>query len=132
MLSNTHSIESTFNSNHTLCSMALESGVVWKNELTFYDSIDDENTQLEYFTLLSLNWNKNKSAVARRKVIGAHFNDKSAMQKLLDLNIENAMLQLLSWIGREDVELCLMYDFLLKTPSLFGSGSVNKRKRQEL
>jgi hypothetical protein len=112
--------------------MALVSGVVWKNELTFYDNIDDENTQLELFTLLSLNRNKIKSVDARRKDIRALFNDKSAMQKLLDLNLGNAMLQLLSWIGREDVELCLMYDFLLKTPSLFGSGSVNKRKRQEL
>jgi hypothetical protein len=143
---NQDSIEATYNSNHTL--QTLEFDFV-AHEYEQYDSDEDDGSDEddedddfeakwkmpdELNLLLEMNQSTDKSAVARRKVIKAHFGGSSTTQKLLDLNVgSKATPQLLSWIGKEQSELSMMFGFLRSIPSTFEkactTSALSDRKR---
>lgn len=120
-------IDATYNSNHTLSDL----------DFIFHIEDDDylaeEKMPLKLYSLLQMNRNRNKSAVARRKVLNTHFAGSSSVPKLLALNFMLAEWpSLLSWVGKEESELSMMYGLLSSMPSLLTKGaseSDRKRKR---
>ena len=123
-------IDSTYNSNHTISHLDF----IFRQE---DDNLDltimpEDEMPLELYSLLQLNRNRNKSAVARRKVLNTHFVGSSSVQKLLDLNFILAEWPtLLSWVGKEESELSMMYGLLSNMPSLLRRGpSETDRKRK--
>ena len=120
-------IDATYNSNHTL------SDVDFIFHIEDDDYLAEEEMPLELYSLLQMNRNRNKSAVARRKVLNTHFSKSSGVPKLLALNFMLAEWpSLLSWVGKEESELSMMYGLLSNMPSLLRIGaseSDRKRKR---
>jgi hypothetical protein len=133
LLCNDNSIDATHQSNHTLSSLDFHffhSGEDAEEELHYTGAVD---MPTELHSLLQMNLNPDKAAVARRKVINAHFPGLSGTQKLLELDFGSHILpQLFSWIGRERTELSMMYSFIGSMPSLFKHIVSPSRKRMKL
>lgn len=111
VLCNKSTIESICTSNHTLESIK-ESGQ-WQvpNDLHAY---------------LELNKNENKSEVVRQKIIKYHFNyGESNIQKFVNMEL-NELPQVISWTGRNDIGLSLLYKLCRGMPALFDSDSKAK------
>jgi hypothetical protein len=88
----------------------------------------------ELRSLLEFNQNDNKVAVARRKILFEHFGGPERVQKLHDLRLaRGAVAHLVHWIGKEQSELPLMFDFVKSMPDLI-EGAVqcaHSKKRKE-
>jgi hypothetical protein len=149
VICNRHTINSTYCSNHTIETLELkffanngeQNGSDEDDDFDEEDGFDHTKWEMPYelYFLLQMNQSTNKVAVARRKIIWAHFSRLSGTHRLRDLNIiGSAMPKLLSWIGKESTELSMMYNFLLSTPSLFEeplatpASPDRKRMRNEL
>lgn len=138
LLGERDTIDEIQDSNHTLEYIGL-SNVEFLDEDNEGDADDEDEYVLpvNVYSLLQINRGRYKIAVARRKVIRSHFNGEDATQKLLDMNIGLVKLpQLLHWIGKEDLDLSIMYGFLCSQPGLFDrdaieAGAGGKRKRQD-
>jgi hypothetical protein len=87
----------------------------------------------ELWSLLKFNQNDDKVAVARRKILFQHFGGPGRVQKLHDLGLaRGAVAHLVHWIGREQSELSLMFDFVKSIPDLIEGGSnARSKKRKE-
>jgi len=116
VLCNQDSIDSTLDSNHTLQWLSIDF-IVYGNDdnLDEEDDDDDEGDEmpLEISSFLKINRNTDKAAISRRKVIMTHFSGSSDenTQKLIDFNFGlKQMPQLVHWIGKEQMDLTLMYD----------------------
>jgi hypothetical protein len=117
------SIEAIYHSNHTLSRFDFNFHAPGdtgdsdsEDESRIYYSAEDK-MPLELYSLLHLNRNPNKAAVARRKVM----NGASSATRLVDLNLGLSVLpQLFYWIGKEKErqDLSLMFGFLLNMPAL--------------
>jgi len=119
VLCNKSTIEGICTSNHTLESIK-ESGQ-WQvpNDINAY---------------LELNKNENKAEVARQKIIRYHFlNGDSNIDKFVNMEL-NELPQVISWTGRNDVGLSLLYKLCRSMPALFDSDSKAKAgaKRKDL
>jgi len=130
LVCNESSIMGTYNSNHIL------------------HNLGDEESELlgDLISLLELNENKDKSEVARQKILQTHFpdDDTSKLQELLDMELE-MMPSVMSWIGRPAHDdwkgknvsgLSTMFNLMRRLPDLFDSSpqtqtkqSTGKRKR---
>ena len=150
VLCNQDSIDATLCSNHTLQRLSID----FIRNGSFYDNdeyVDDEEEEdgnelpLEISSFLNINRNADKAAVSRRKVIMAHFNGSSGenTQKLIDFNFGlRKMPQLVHWIGKEQMDLTLMYDCIRSMSSLvdgahasnpaFDAWIVTGKKRKDL
>ena len=132
LLCNKTSIMDTYNSNHTL------------EVLTIFGD-DEDYDYNEYTSYLKLNENKDKTEVARQKILQTHFSsedDTPEMQELLGMELE-LMPTVIEWIGRplpigwEGAQvsgLSAMYNLMRRLPDLFDSSpqkksSAAKRKR---
>eukprot|EP00956_Cyclotella_meneghiniana_P009361 scaffold12956_cov71-Cyclotella_meneghiniana.AAC.9 len=124
LLCNEDSIDATFNSNHTLQWLSID-----------YSRSRDTKMPLDILLYLMINQNANKTERARRKVMMIHFNDPiNNSQKLIDLNLGlKKMPQFVNWIGREQIDLNLMYGFIRGMPALVEGATRSKttvRKRK--
>jgi len=134
LLCNKDSIDATFNSNHTLQWLSID----YSWDTAGYPTLDPREgyeMPLEILLYLMINQYANKAARARRKVIMIHFNDPlNNSQKLIDLNLGlKKMPQFVNWIGREQIDLNLMYGFIRGMPALVEGATRSKttvRKRK--
>jgi hypothetical protein len=138
LLCDRDTIESTYDSNHSLHNLEFRFNV----HLNSWDSQWDQRirraakTPLEIRLLLDLNKDSDKAAVARRKIPQVHFSGESRVQKLHVLNLTPKVVpNLLSWIGKQQSELFLMYEYLKTVPALIEGAAVatsasRKRKAQ--
>ena len=125
----------TYNSNHTL------------HELGDEDYYDAMNFPDDLVLLLELNENKDKTEVARQKILQTHFstedNDTSNIQELLDMELE-VIPTAIAWIGRSSHNgwrgmnvsgLSLLYNLIRRVPDLFDPTAQDKlstkRKRED-
>ncbi|KAL7481381.1 hypothetical protein ACHAW6_007066 [Cyclotella cf. meneghiniana] len=101
------SIDATYTSDHSLQVLELKS-----NDCGL-------NMPIDIYSLLQMNRGCIKSAVARRKILRVHFNDDLTMEKLEEKNIGDLKMlpHVLSWMGKEDAELSVIYCFLRQVPS---------------
>jgi len=120
LICNKTSMIDTYNSNHTLHSVC------------YYIPV-------ELDSLLDLNKNKDKTEVARQKILQTHFrtedNDTTNMQVLLDLELE-VMPVAISWMGRPTHDdswrgakvsgMSLLYNLMRRLPDLFDSNAQKK------
>jgi hypothetical protein len=111
---------------------------VKEDDESFCYSADDE-MPFDLYSLLHLNRNPNKAAVARRKVINVRFSEAPSAMKLVDLNLELSVLpQFLSWIGKEKErqDLSLIFGFMVRTPALLegatAAPTLPDRKRMKM
>jgi hypothetical protein len=141
------SIEETYHSNHTLSRLDFDSVIRGggfdsdseeEDDESFCYSADDE-MPFDLYSLLHLNRNPNKAAVARRKVINVRFSEAPSAMKLVDLNLELSVLpQFLSWIGKEKErqDLSLIFGFMVRTPALLegatAAPTLPDRKRMKM
>ena len=122
VLCNKSSIESIYASNHTLCGVG-------------YWSSDSSNRPTNLLSLLALNEDKNKSEVARQKIIQYHFTNDGKIEDFVDMD-GNVMPHAISWIGRDMALHSLLYNVFREMPTLFDSDAkakaatagINKRK----
>jgi len=125
LICNRLSIMDTYNSNHTL------------------EDLRCEDPPKDVSSSLVLNKNKDKSEVARQKILQTHFSgsDASELQEFLDMELAE-MPAAIAWIGRPTVGwvgknvsgLSLLYNLIRRFPDLFDSStqkkpSMGKRKR---
>jgi len=123
LLCNKTSIIDTYNSNHTL------------EELGLYEYQYEEMNLPDLSSSLELNKNKDKSEVARQKILRTHFsNNTSKMQELLDMELQ-VMPPVITWIGRPTPidwkgmkvsGLSTMFNLLRRLPDLFDSNAQKK------
>ena len=120
-LFNKTSIQATYESNHTLCSLS-ERG--------------DSNRALPDHLVSSLQTNGLGTGVARQKILWHYFlsgGDSINVKQFLDMDM-NVLPQAMSWIGREDDGCSLMITLLKSMPCLFEtlnktrSGQVKRRR----
>jgi Ran GTPase-activating protein (RanGAP) involved in mRNA processing and transport len=137
LLCNRETIEATYSSNHYLESLDYS----FCYDLEGYDSNEEDDdiadeterrleeackTPLEIRLLLDLNKDSDKAAVARRKIIQVHFSGASKVQNLHGLNIDPKVVpNLLSWVGKQNSELSLMYEYLQSVPALIEDAAVS-------
>jgi len=124
LLCNKTSIMSTYNSNHSL------------HEVSIYDYTPDET---ELYT--DLNYNIDKTEVARQKILQTHFSDDttSKLQELLDMELEMLPTAIAwmgrpihdDWLGTNVSGLSTMYNLLRRLPDLFDSMAQNQAKRRK-
>jgi hypothetical protein len=131
ILGKCRSIEGTYNGNHTIETINI--GLNYEDE--HYEEYEEVFTMLpEVRSLLEFNRNDDKVAVARRKILFEHFSGKERVQKLHDLGLaRGAVAHLVHWIGKEQSELPLMFDFVKSMPDLI-EGAVqcaHSKKRKE-
>jgi RNase P subunit RPR2 len=131
-------IQATYSSNHSLGSLNF-----WfsydSNEEDDDSNEEDTNirnqakrriaeackTPLEIRLLLDLNKDSDKTAVARRKIIQVHFSGGSKVQHLHGLNLDPKVVpNLLSWMGKQNSELSLMYEYIQSVPNLIEEAAV--------
>jgi len=123
LLCNQTRIIDTYNSNHTLEELGLHKYHYEKMNLPHLSSS------------LELNKNKDKSEVARQKILQTHFsNDTSNMQEFLDMELQ-VMPPVITWIGRPTPidwkgmkvsGLSTMFNLLRRLPDLFNSNAQKK------
>jgi hypothetical protein len=141
LLCDRDTIEATYNSNRSLESLIF---CFCYN----YDEEDDDDIQvhrrieeacktpLEIRLLLDLNKDQDKATVARRKILQVHFSGASKVQNLHGLNLDPKVVpNLLSWVGKQNSELSLMYEYIQSVPALIEGAAVaasasKKRKAQ--
>ena len=111
LLCNKSSIESTYASNHTLCSLG-----------------DHPNPQpAELVSLLHMNANGNKAEVVRQKILQYHFLSGGDINAEQFIDMEMAVLpHAISWIGRDDIGQPLLYSLFQSMPFLFDSDHKTK------
>ena len=122
VLCNKASIESIYASNHTLCEVG-------------YWSSDSSNRPTNLLSLLALNKCKNKSEVARQKIVQYHFTNDGKIEDFVDMDV-CVMPHAISWIGRDRALHSLLYNVVRGMPTLFDSDAkakaatagINKRK----
>jgi len=125
LLCNQTSILDTYNSNHSL------------QDLSYYFSGDTCDQYDDLVPYLDLNENKDKTEVARQKILQTHFsNNDTSMQMLLDMELE-MMPSVIAWIGRSTPigywggttvsGLSLMYNLTRRLPDLFDSNTAIKK-----
>ena len=124
LICNKTRIKDTFNSNHTLRDLSY-SHYYCKRESTFLP--DDLSS------LLELNENKDKTEVARQKILQTHFstNDNTLdLQVFTDLEPEEIPAAIAwigrpaepaNWLGEHDSGLTLMYLLMRRIPDMFGA-----------
>lgn len=120
------SIMSTFSSNHTLRKIC-----IWDEDGEAYDIVMPE----DLISLLEMNKDDDKAAVAREKIILHHFSDQSANNLELFYDMKMACVPYaIGWIGRNDLGFHLMYNFVRGRPSLFeryDNSKVRRIKRKQ-
>jgi hypothetical protein len=140
LLGGRDAIDETQSSNHTLEYIKVSADHA--RNFRWYERDENEDDEVleckkpvNVYSLLQINRGRNKIAVARRKIVRFHFNGNDGVQKLLDMNMGLVKLpQLLHWIGKEDLDLSIMYGFLCSQPGLFDRDAIEagrKRKRQD-
>ena len=119
LLCNKSSLDATYLSNHVLQSIQLHSG-------TTHYGITRNEVPIELYSLLHMNQNTDKCAVARKKILQTH--------SLVNIEFETSSLpNVISCVGDTDSLLSLsqLYGVLRKVPHLVGKKQM-KRKLQEL
>ena len=111
VLCNKSSIESIYTSNHTLC------------EVGYWSS--DSNRPTNLLSLLALNKGKNKSEVARQKIVQYHFTNDGKIEDFVDMDVY-VMPHAISWIGRDRALHSLLYNVVRGMPTLFDSDAKAK------
>lgn len=120
VLCNKSSIESIYNSNHTV------EKVIWKDVEKYLPS--------DLVSHLRLNRNEDKAEVARQKILRYHFaNGVSNVEDFVGMQIK-VLPRAISWIGRDVDGLSLLYNLLQSMPTLLDFDSKanairGKRKR---
>ena len=121
ILCNKRSILDTYNSNHTLHILG-----------AFHTLGGDLRGELK--SCSELNRNKDKTEVARQKILQTHFSDSSKMQWFLDMELR-VMPTAIEWIGRpihndwkgKNVSgVSLLYNLIRIVPDLFDSNAHKK------
>ena len=119
------SIESIYNSNHTL----QEINITKRPPQPFNHPSDDEIVQetrqyvairskFDPYLELNKSWD-NKTEVARRKIIQYYFdNGNSNIEEIVEMEV-NELPYAISWSGRNEAGLSLLYHLLRSMPSLF-------------
>lgn len=105
-LFNKTSIQATYESNHSLCSLSKHG---------------DSNRTLPDHLVSSLQTNGLGAGVARQKILWHYFlsgGDSINVKQFLDMDM-NVLPQAMSWIGREDDGHSLMFTLLQSMPCLF-------------
>jgi hypothetical protein len=119
-LCNKASIESIYNSNHTL------QEVMWGHT--------EQHLPGDLASYLRLNENNNKVEVARQKILKHHFSGgESNVEDLVNMELK-VLPRGMSWIGRDVDGFLLLYQVIHSMPTLFDSSSRaksvgGKRKR---
>jgi len=116
-LFNKTSIQATYESNHTLCSLSTPG---------------DSNRTLPDHLVSSLQTNGLGTGVARQKILWQYFlsgGDSINVKQFLDMDM-NVLPQAMSWTGREDDGHSLMFTLLQSMPCLFESTSSGQVKRR--
>ena len=111
VLCNKTSIESIYSSNHTLY------------EVGYWSSDSSNPTNL--LSLLALNKDKNKSEVARQKIVQYHFTNDGKIEEFVDMEV-CVMPHAISWIGRVSSLHSLLYNVVRGMPTLFDSDAKAK------
>ena len=144
VLCNKSSIDTIYNSNHTLKRVNENGGSVdhmkTLGDITGdegHDEVDKRRIEgRELLHFLKLNENENKSEVARQKIIRYHFvNGEKNMQTFQGIDL--ALLpHATAWVGRNVSGLSLLHQLTQSLPSLFGLSCMakvaagGKRKRE--
>lgn len=112
LLCNKSTIESICASNHTL------------ERLKEYAQVQSENDNINAY--LELNKNEDKVEVVRQKIIRYHFLDgESNVDKFVNMEL-NELPHVISWTGRNDIGLSLLFKLCRSMPALFDSDSKTK------
>jgi len=132
LLCNKTSILDTYNSNHILHDLDCDPSCSSLN--------DDLKLPDDLSSYLELNKNKDKSEVARQKILQTHFSseddDTRKMQELLDVELQMMPAAIawivrplpIGWEGKQVSGLSLLYNLTRRLPDLFDSNTVQKKK----
>ena len=101
LVCNQASIETTFDSNHTLLSI---DGI-------YTDALILGNKEVDLYSMLQLNRNEDKRALARRNILRCHTVD----HKSFELHV---LPHYMVWVGREGSEPSMMYDAVHSFPHM--------------
>ena len=110
----------TWQSNHTICDIG--------NQRTYHywllnrNMDDDANTTEKLLNLLMMNRERDKSSVARKKVLQCHFaggffNPNADLS--LSENITSLLPRVLSWFGKDELGHSVLFDLVKKNASVF-------------
>jgi len=111
------SIDSTFSSNHSLHDIEAINGL--------REDIPDDLS-----SLLNMNRNQDKAAVARQKVLEQHFSSSSATIEVFVGMSASALPRAIEWIGRDNLGSSLMHHVAREIPLLFKSKDIVRKKRK--
>ena len=109
VLCNKSSINTTFNSNHTL------------QRIIDPKYSDESRLPSDLQTLLQLNRENTKSEAARRKILKVHFSGTFNMQPFIDMDL-NALPHAIAWMARNEYGSSLTYTFVRNTTLFVGIG----------
>jgi len=125
VLCNKSSKETIHTSNHTLQGLFL---FRFESSSSQFVSRDDAH---ELESLLQLNKNENKVEVVRQKILRYHFcNGSNNIEEFVDMDL-GIMPHAISWIGKNEAGLSLLYKLCESMPSLFDSESKAKASQEE-
>ena len=122
LLCNTSSIDATWSSNHTLCSLGgfdvEESDSDGDEESdTDSDHIESYTMPREVYDLLEMNEDDDKKQVARRKLMKYHFSGDFDLNALIGSD-QKLLPRKISWFGRDALGQSIVYSIMRKLPDL--------------
>ena len=111
VLCNGNSIETTFNSNHTLGRLSTDDDILAaSNEMVL-------SLPYDVRSLLVLNRDLGPVESARRKIINRHFSGTFCMEPFLDMDAK-VLPRVIAWMAKDDHGKSLLYQFI-KNSALF-------------
>lgn len=114
---------------HVLCNKSSLETIYTSNHKLQVRSFSSLIGHPELDSLVQLNENENKAEVVRQKIIRYHFcNGSNNIEEFVDMDLV-IMPHAISWIGKNEAGLSLLYKLCQSMPSLFDSESIAKRKR---
>ena len=99
---NKTSIDSTFNSNHTV------------QRIFMQESLQEYHLPSDLSNLLRINRRNTKFEAARRKILQVHFGGDFSMQPFIDMNLES-LPHAIVWMARDEYGSSLLYKFVQNT-----------------
>ena len=118
VLCNKSSIDTTFNSNHTL-------------QRVFDPEYKDESDLPSGLqALLELNRENTEMEAARRKIINAHFSGDFSMQPFIDMDLKT-LPHAVAWMARNEYGSSLLYTFVRNTTLFVGLGGGGTKSENE-
>ena len=116
---------------NTFCDKSSIENCFYSSNHTLYQINCTKGSPDDVRSIFRMNFNTNKSDVARRKVLLYHLSDIDSIGLVFGPMAETMLPIAISWIGRDRVGLSAMFNLLRSKPSLIpmNTSRGNKRKR---